>query len=147
MKYSEGKQGRVFVIRLEDGDILHAEIEKFAKDKGITAASMIVLGGADEASQLVTGPEKGRAKTIVPQIHGLEDVHEVSGVGTLFPNENGDPILHMHIACGRNDSTITGCVRNGVNVWHVMEIVMIELVDSSGVRRKDEATGFDLLIP
>ncbi len=31
MKYSEAKQGRVFVIRLEDGDIVHEELEMFAK--------------------------------------------------------------------------------------------------------------------
>ena len=35
MKYSQAKQGRVFVIRLEDGDVIHEEIEKFAREKGI----------------------------------------------------------------------------------------------------------------
>ena len=29
MKYSEAKQGRVFIIRLEDGDVLHESIEAF----------------------------------------------------------------------------------------------------------------------
>ncbi|MDY6863052.1 MAG: DUF296 domain-containing protein, partial [Thermodesulfobacteriota bacterium] len=29
MKYSQAKPGRIFVIRLEDGDIIHEEIEKF----------------------------------------------------------------------------------------------------------------------
>ncbi len=147
MKYSQAKPGRIFVIRLEDGDILHEEIEKFAKVKKIKVASMIVIGGADIGSQLVVGPEKGREETIVPQIHELDNVHEVAGTGTIFPNQAGDPILHMHMACGRNNSTITGCVRNGVRVWQVMEIILHELVDSSGVRRKDEVTGFDLLIP
>jgi predicted DNA-binding protein with PD1-like motif len=71
----------------------------------------------------------------------------VTGTGTLFPDEKGDPILHMHMACGRGSSTLTGCIRNGVRVWHVMEIVLYELKDSTGTRRKDNATGFDLLIP
>ena len=31
MKYSEAKPGRIFVIRLEDGDIVHEAIESFAK--------------------------------------------------------------------------------------------------------------------
>ncbi|MBA3036272.1 MAG: DUF296 domain-containing protein, partial [Desulfobacterium sp.] len=30
MKYSEAKQGRIFVVRLEDGETVHEEIEKFA---------------------------------------------------------------------------------------------------------------------
>ncbi len=147
MRYSQAKPGRIFVIRLEDGDIVHEEIEKFVKSKKINAASIIVLGGADAESKLVVGPEKGRDKTILPQVHELNDVHEVVGTGTIFPNETGDPILHMHMACGRNNSSIAGCVRAGVKVWHVMEVILHELVDSSGVRRKDEATGFDLLIP
>ncbi len=147
MRYSQAKPGRVFVIRLEDGDIIHEEIEKFAKSKKVKAASLVILGGADRGSQLVVGPEKGREKTIVPQIHTLDNVHEVAGTGTIFPNEAGNPILHMHMVCGRNTSTITGCVRSGVKVWHVMEVILHELVDSSGVRKKDEATGFDLLMP
>ena len=66
---------------------------------------------------------------------------------TLFPDENGDPVLHMHVACGRGDSTITGCVRRGVKTWHVLEIVLFELVGSSAVRTPDPATGFKLLQP
>ncbi|MCK5162560.1 MAG: DNA-binding protein [Desulfobacula sp.] len=147
MKYSLAKPGRIFVIRLEDGDILHEEIEKFAKKNEIKAASLIVLGGADTESVLVTGPARGRAQQIVPKVHILDDVHEVAGTGTLFPDEKGEPVLHMHMACGRGSSTVTGCVRNGVKVWHVMEIILHELLDSTGVRKKDAATGFDLLMP
>ena len=47
MKYSEAKQGRIFIIRLEDGEILHETIEAFAAAKKIRAAALIVLGGAD----------------------------------------------------------------------------------------------------
>jgi predicted DNA-binding protein with PD1-like motif len=53
----------------------------------------------------------------------------------------------MHTACGRDDDTVTGCIRTGVKVWHVMEAVLFELVDSTGVRRLDKITGFKLLQP
>jgi len=33
MKYSEAKLGRVFVLRLEDGEIIHQIVEKFAQKK------------------------------------------------------------------------------------------------------------------
>ena len=99
MKYSEAKQGRIFVIRLEDGDILHEAIESFAREKGIRAASLIALGGADKGSRLIVGPENGRTSKIVPMPYELTDVHEISGTGTLFPDDAGEPILHMHIAC------------------------------------------------
>ena len=68
MKYSQATHGRVFVIRLEDGDIL-------------------------------------------------------------------------------NDATVTGCVRSGVRVWHVMEVILYELLDSPAQRVYDKDTGFNLLKP
>ncbi len=147
MKYSQAKQGRVFVIRLEDGDIIHKELEGFCKEKGIKAAAVTIVGGADKKSELIVGPEKGRSATINPMKHILDNVYEVSGTGTIFPDEKGEPLLHMHIACGRHTKTITGCVRNGVRVWHIMEVILFELVDSSGVRCFNSEIGFSLLIP
>ncbi len=147
MKYSSAKPGRVFVLRLEDKDVVHETIEAFAREQGIRAASMIILGGADAGSVLVTGPEQGRVQPVVPKTFVLDNVHEVTGTGTLFPDESGRPLLHLHMACGRGFSTVTGCARNGVRVWHVMEVVLHELLDSTGVRKKDITTGFDLLVP
>jgi predicted DNA-binding protein with PD1-like motif len=147
MKYSEAKPGRIFVIRLEDGDIVHEAIESFAKEHAIKAATLLILGGADKGSRLVVGPEDGRAVPIVPMGLTLENVHEVAGIGTLFPDDEGNSVLHMHMACGRDDDTVTGCVRTGVKVWHIMEAVLFELVDNTGVRRFDKITGFKLLQP
>lgn len=147
MKYSEAKQGRIFVIRLEDGDVIHEEIEKFANEKGIKAAGLIFLGGADKGSKLVVGPDNGRTTSILPMEHILDNVYEASGTGTLFPNEDGKPELHAHIACGREKSTITGCVRKGVKVWHIMEVILFELADSTGIRKLEPELGFKLLKP
>lgn len=147
MRYSQAKQGRIFIIRLEDGDILHEEIEKFAAVQNIRAAALLAVGGADAGSTLVVGPAEGRTKPIVPLEHMLDDVHEVAGVGTLFPDDTGKPVLHMHGAFGRKAETVTGCVRTGVRVWHVLEIILIELTDTGASRQLDEATGFKLLQP
>ena len=147
MKYSQAAYGRVFIIRLEDGDILHEAIEQLSRKEHIRAAALIAVGGADQGSRLVVGPEAGRAEQIQPMHHVLESVHEVAGTGTLFPDDTGQPVLHMHLACGRNDASVTGCVRSGVRVWHVMEVILYELLDSSAQRIYDEATGFKLLKP
>ncbi len=147
MKYSEAKQGRIFVIRLEDGDIIHEEIEEFARVHSIEAAALIAIGGADEGSKLVVGPEQGRSESITPMEHILSDVREITGVGTIFQDKDRKPVLHMHIACGREESTVTGCVRRGVKVWHLLEVVLIELVDSSACRVFDEQLGFEVLEP
>ena len=43
----------------------------------------------------------------------------------------------MHAAGGRETSTVTGCVRNGVKTWHILEIILFELIDSTAVRTPD----------
>ena len=147
MKYSEAKQGRIFVIRLEDGDIIHEELEKFAADHAIKAASLIILGGADKGSVLITGPMLSRSQTITPMTAILDDAHEILVVGTIFPDSEGKPFLHMHIACGRDKSVTAGCIRKGVKTWHIMEVIMTELVGTDAKRLPDPIIGFCLLNP
>lgn len=147
MRYSEAQRERTFVIRLDDGDIVHEEIERFAREQGINAAALIILGGADAGSTLVVGPEKARVSPVVPMEHRLNDVHEVAGTGTIFPDDEGNPILHMHIACGRKTSTVTGCIREGIRVWHVMEVILFELIDTTATRTFEPVSGFKLLTP
>ena len=145
MKYSECKPGRIFVICLENGDVVHQEIEQFARNQSIKAASLIIIGGADKGSKLIVGPEARTAKPVSPMSVVLQNVHEIVGAGTLFPDEKGSPVLHMHMACGRNSSTLTGCIRSGVKVWHTMEVILFELLESEGRRVFDSETGFTLL--
>jgi predicted DNA-binding protein with PD1-like motif len=147
MKYSQAKQGRIFIIRLEDGDVVHEEIEKFAREHSIKAAALTIIGGADEGSKLVVGPEQGRAISVLPMEHILTNVHEIAGTGTIFPDEEGNPALHMHIACGRKTSTVTGCIRKGVRVWHIMEVILYELIDTTAIRVLEPNLGFKLLQP
>lgn len=147
MKYSEAKQGRIFIIRLEDGDIIHEKIEKFAQKKSIKAASLIILGGVDKNSNLIVGPKNGRSKPIIPKEYLLENIHEITGTGTIFPDEKGTPLLHMHISCGRNSSTKTGCIRKGVITWHVLEVILFELINTNATRVFDPAIKLKLLEP
>ena len=148
MKFSSAQLGRVFVLRLEDGEIVHECIERFAAGHGITHAALTLHGGADAGSRLVVGPREDRSPPpIAPQLATLAGVHEVVGTGTLFPDEQGAPILHVHLACGRGENTVTGCIRTGVKTWHVLEVVLVELLGSTARRRLDPATGFELLEP
>ncbi len=122
-------------------------IEQFARDQSIAAASLIIIGGADKDSKLIVGPEpeneNGTPVTSLEVV--LENVHEIAGAGTLFPDDQGNPVLHLHMACGRKSSTRTGCIRRGVKVWHIMEVILFELLESKGKRVFDPQTGFTLL--
>jgi predicted DNA-binding protein with PD1-like motif len=147
MRYSEARAGRVFVIRLEDGDVIHESLERFARDNGVRRAQVIALGALDEGSSLVVGPKDGKALPVVPMKELLDQPREITGVGTIFPDERGDPVLHMHIATGRERSTVTGCVRAGVRVWKVVEVILTEILDNGSIRLMDPKTGFELLEP
>ena len=145
MKYSAAALGRVLVVRLEDGDIVHESIEEAARAEGIARAVVVLLGGAAGGSRLVVGPEDGSATPVVPIERRLHDVHEMAGAGTIFPDEAGRPVLHLHAAFGRDDQVTAGCIRRGVETWVVGEAVVIELTESGATRRVDPATGFELL--
>ena len=147
MKYTKAEIGRIFVIRLEDGDVVHEEIEGLAIKEGIKSAALIAVGGADEKSKIIVGPEDGRSDVISPMEYILSEAHEVVGTGTIFVDEDEKPTLHMHFSCGRMGETITGCVRNGVKTWHILEIILFELVGNDSMRILDEKLGFKLLRP
>jgi len=147
MKYSEAKHGRVFVLRLEDGEILHKTIEQFAEQKDIQSAGVLLVGGADKNSELVVGPEDGTAENPIPMSHILQNVHEMAGVGTIFPNQEGQPKLHMHMTGGREGSAVTGCVRRGVKTWVIGEVIIYEIKATTAKRKYDPETGFTLLNP
>ena len=91
MQYCEAKPGSVFVHRLEHGDIVHEEIERFAREKGICAAVPIAVGGAGAKSALGVGPKDGDARPIDPMAHLLGNVREILGTGTFFEDGEGNP--------------------------------------------------------
>lgn len=147
MEFSEARTGRVFILRMKHSEVIHEVLEKFCAEKNIRFASLHALGGADNKSVVITGPEDGNMMPPIPTETVLEGVHEVSGTGTVFPDSSGKPSLHMHCSFGRKDKTITGCVRKGVTVWHVLEVIITELTGTQASRKYDSETGFELLHP
>lgn len=144
MKIAQGAVGRVFVLRLEDGDRIPDTIEAFAAEQSIEAALCSLLGGIG-SGRVVVGPENPDASPIVPLVEAITGVREAAAVGTIFPNEEGKPRLHLHAALGRGDETVTGCARQGLDVWKVCEVVLIEITGANLVRATDPVAGFEVL--
>jgi len=145
MRYSEGSLGRVFVLRLEDGDPLNTTVEEFAREHGIGRGVAFYVGGGAGGTSLVVGPDTARTDAVVPLLHALSAPSETFAFGTLFPNEAGEPALHMHAACGREGYATVGCTRAGLETWLIGEIVLIEILGTSASRRVDPTSGFELL--
>lgn len=147
MKYSESSINRIFVIRLEDGDAFPDCIENFSRKKSVKRGIVLFLGGIKGKSKIVMGPEKTEALPAVPIIKAISEAHEIVGVGTLFPDDEGNPILHAHASMGRDDETKTGCTRPGITTWHVLEVILLELTGECGIRVMEEPIGYKLLDP
>jgi predicted DNA-binding protein with PD1-like motif len=146
MKACEGRIGRVFVVRLEDGDVVPECIERFATEKGVSVGQAILVGGIG-GGDVVVGPRRSEERPPEPMLLPIDGAHEVVGVGVLAPSEDGKPVLHIHAALGRAGQTMTGCLRHGVTTWLVGEVILYEILGADMLRIKNAQIGFELLEP
>ena len=145
MRHIEAERGRTFILRLETGEVLHEVLEKFARVKGIKNAMVTMVGGIGEGSRMTVGPEMPYDKGIVPIVYTLDAPHELTASGTIFQDEDGNPMVHIHGSAGREGRAVTGCLRTGVIAWLVLEVVIIELIGEGAVRKVDKETGMKIL--
>jgi hypothetical protein len=141
MQYSEGQVGRVFVVRIDDGEDFLVSMRKFIADKGIQSGSVLFLGALMNG-RMVTGPEE---PVIPPTPHFVmfEGGWEVFGVGTIYPGEGG-PHIHYHASVGRAGHALTGCLREKATTYLIVEAVIIEFTGLFGRREFDERTQMNL---
>jgi predicted DNA-binding protein with PD1-like motif len=146
MKASEGSLGRIFFIRLEDGDVLPGCIEDFAARNNVKRGWCLLLGGVG-AGEVVVGPRNSVEMPPEIMVLPVDGAHEVAAIGMLAPGEDGRPILHMHGALGRSGQTMTGCLRRGVAVWLYSEAILCEIIGTGATRVMNKKTGFLMLEP
>jgi len=141
MQYSEGQVGRVFVVRIDDGEDFLVSMRRFIADKGIESGSVLFLGALMNG-RMVTGPEE---PVIPPTPHFVmfEGGWEVFGVGTIYPGEGG-PHIHYHASVGRAGHALTGCLREKATTYLIIEAVIIEFTGLFGRREFDERTQMNL---
>jgi predicted DNA-binding protein with PD1-like motif len=135
MQYTEGQLGRVFVVRIDDGEDMIASLRQFIDDKAIQAGSMIFLGALMEG-KMVTGPEEPIIPP-VPHFVYFEGGWEVFGVGTIYPGEGG-PHIHYHASVGRAGHALTGCLREKATTYLIVEAIIYEITGLSARREFDE---------
>lgn len=144
MEYSQGSFGRVFVIRLSDGEDLISSMDRFLSEKKV-ASGMILFLGALRKGRIVTGPREPTIPPESPLVEDLEGGYETFGVATVYPGEGGEPRIHIHASFGRGDRTFTGCLRERAQIYLVVEAVVFEFLGLSARRLLDEESG--LLLP
>jgi uncharacterized protein len=141
MQYSEGRIGRVFVLRIDDGEDFLGVTREFVKTHAVTAGTILYLGALRQA-KMVTGPEEA---VFPPDPHFVmfEGGWEMVGIGTITM-EDGSPAIHFHTSVGRAGHALTGCLREKAVTYIVAEAVILEFSGISIVRQFDEKTQVNL---
>ena len=137
MQYTEGQIGRVFVVRIDDGEDMLISLRQFISDKSIQAGSILFLGALMNG-RMVTGPEDPVIPP-VPHFVMFEGGWEVFGVGTIYPGEGG-PHIHYHASVGRSGHALTGCLREKAITYLIVEAVIMEFNGLSARREFDKKT-------
>jgi len=137
MQYTEGQLGRVFVVRIDNGEDMLVSLRQFVQDKGVRAGSIVFLGALMEG-RMVTGPEEPVIPP-VPHFVMFEGGWEVFGVGTIYPGEGG-PFIHYHASVGRAGHALTGCLREKAITYLIVEAVIYEFTGLSARKEFDEKT-------
>lgn len=135
MQYTEGQIGRVFVVRIDDGEDMLLSLRQFILDKNIQAGSIHFLG-ALMSGRMVTGPEEPVIPP-VPHFVMFEGGWEVFGIGTIYPGEGG-PHIHYHGSVGRSGHALTGCLREKAITYLIVEAVIMEFTGLTARREFDE---------
>jgi predicted DNA-binding protein with PD1-like motif len=135
MQYTEGQLGRVFVVRIDDGEDMLISLHQFISDKSIQAGSILFLGALMNG-RMVTGPEDPIIPP-VPHFVMFEGGWEVFGVGTIYPGESG-PHIHYHASVGRSGHALTGCLREKAITYLIIEAVILEFTGLSARREYDK---------
>ncbi len=134
MQYTEGQIGRVFVVRIDNGEDMLQSLRQFILDKNIQSGSIQFLGALMNG-RMVTGPEEPVIPP-VPHFVMFEGGWEVFGVGTIYPGEGG-PHIHYHASVGRSGHALTGCLREKAITYLIVEAIIIEFTGLSARREFD----------
>ncbi len=141
MQYAEGQIGRVFVVRIDDGEDFLESMRRFIADKGVMSGSITFLGALMNG-RMVTGPEEPVIPP-VPHFILFEGGWEVFGVGTIYPGEGG-PHIHYHASVGRAGHALTGCLREKATTYLIVEAIIIEFTGLLARREFDDRTQMNL---
>lgn len=143
MDYQIGNPGRIIVARLHENDPVYESIRTICSTGSVESAVFWIIGGVKNV-EVVTGPEDFMARPIRSISEKLDGVHEILGVGTVFPDASGEPTIHMHASLGHDSHTVTGCPRIQLDCWLINELIIQEINGVEASRIKDES-GFTLL--
>jgi predicted DNA-binding protein with PD1-like motif len=131
---------KTFVLIFDTGDEFMSGLTKFAKENGLSAASLTAIGAFSDVTLGYFDMQKKEYEKISME----EQVEVLSLVGDIAPKEDGEPQVHAHVVVGRSNGTTRGGHVLEAHVRPTLEVVLTE--SPAHLRRKtDPETGLPLL--
>jgi predicted DNA-binding protein with PD1-like motif len=138
---SKRLSGDMWALVCDKGDDPVAEIERFAREREITAAALTGIGAFE---RVVLG-YFDRARKEYARIPLDEQVEVLSLLGDIAVAD-GEPKLHLHVVVGTADGTARGGHLLEASVWPTLEVVLTR--PPAGLRKRhDPETGLALIDP
>jgi predicted DNA-binding protein with PD1-like motif len=130
---------RTYALVFDKGDEVIAELEAFARERGLTAARFTAIGAF---SDVKLGYFDRDQKEYL-EIPVAEQVEVLSLLGDIA-EKDGEPKVHAHVVIGDR----TGAARGGhlleAHVWPTLEVILEE--SPAHLRRRvDKDTGLPLI--
>jgi uncharacterized protein len=148
---TEGKIGKIALVRILPGSDVLEGIEKVCRETGIHAGIvMSCVGTLQRASFLIVVPARNRVGAKYGDPLTIEGPLEFLGAqGTVGREENRDVYVHLHGLVSDKDGVVHGghLVRGQCPVLITCEVAITQVEGVSLVRRMDPEIGWQVLCP
>jgi predicted DNA-binding protein with PD1-like motif len=131
---------KTFAVVFGTGDEFMSGLTRFAKENGLSAASLTAIGAFSNATLGYFDMDKKEYEKISVE----EQVEVISLVGDVALKEDGEPQVHAHVVVGLSDGTTRGGHLLEAHVRPTLEVVLTES-PAHLRRRADEETGLALI--
>jgi predicted DNA-binding protein with PD1-like motif len=132
---------RTFGVVFDKGDEAKSGLEAFAREHGVSAASLTAIGAFQEATLAYFDPEalEYRDIPVARQVEVLSLVGDVALKGD-------EPQVHAHVVVGKPDGSTAGGHLKAGTVWPTLEVIVRE-TPAHLHKRVDQETGLALIDP
>jgi uncharacterized protein len=130
---------KTFVLVFETGDEVMAELQRFARERGLTASSFTAIGAFERATLGYFDWDRKDYDRIPVD----EQVEVVTLVGDIALAD-AQPKVHAHVVLGRRDGAALGGHLLEAIVRPTLELILVE-TPATLHKRHDPETGLNLI--
>jgi predicted DNA-binding protein with PD1-like motif len=131
---------RTYVVVLDTGDEVMADLQAFAHDQRVAAAQVTAIGALSRGTLGFFDWERKDYRRIPVD----EQVEVVSLNGDIGVDAEGEPALHLHAVLGRSDGSTLGGHLIEAHVRPTLEVIVTES-PAHLHRCQDAETGLSLI--